>query len=177
MGGGEIIITNSALLGRWYQLLDAYDGTGDPLSLDPAATSNLNLRGDVSGTPTALVEGTDYEVDAENGMIFLLSTATNIADGEDMDFYSTAMAGAPANISRVKALEDTNVDYSIQFFSLNPLDSDREIVFEFHRVNLSADGDLTMIQENDVSTAGFTGTALKNSNVGSAGATVTVRGV
>ncbi len=181
----EIVIVSVAaggvVLGRWYQLLTAYDGTGDPLSMDPvnspvAADDDLHLE-ELAGA-TTLVEGTDYEVDWENGLIFILSTATNISAGEGLHYFSDACAGCPATIDRVKALQGSNVDYSIQFVSINPLNADEEIVYEFHRVSLAADGDLNLIQENEASVMAFTGTALKNSVIDSpTGATVTVRGL
>lgn len=175
-GVSATVITSSVTLGMWYQLLTAYNGTGNPVSLDPDVVG-YNLTLTETGTPTTLVEGTDYEVDPETGFVFILSTATGIAAGEELDWAVSASASAPANIQRVKALESSNKYYTLQFISVNPLNSDEEIVYEFHRVSLSADGDMNLIQENDASVAQFSGTALKNSAIGSTGATLTVRGL
>lgn len=168
------VVESTVTLGMWYQLLTAYDGTGVPVSLDPV-TPALTLT--ETGTPTVLVEDTDYEIDPETGFVFLLSTATGIAAGEELDYAIGASAGAPATIAQVKALQDTNKEYTLQFISVNPLNNDEEIVYEFHRVSISADGDMNLIQENDASVAQFSGTALKNSAVGANGSTLTVRGI
>ena len=98
----EIVIVSLAaggvVLGRWYQLLTAYDGTGDPISMDPLSPGDLTLR-EIAGM-TTLVENTDYELDAENGLIFLLSTAARTAfsssrKNSSCPSRSSEPAGAP----------------------------------------------------------------------------------
>lgn len=173
----DTVITTNITLGMWYQLLTKYDGTGNPVSIDPANTGDVTIREDPAGTPVTLTEGTDYELDPETGFVFFPTTAVSVMNGDTVDWAVTAQMGAPANIDRVKALEATNKEYSLQFISVNPLNSDEEIVYEFHRVSLSADGDMNLIQENEAAVAQFSGTALKNSNIGSTGATLTVRGL
>lgn len=168
----EISITLSGLSTFWYQLLTSYDGQGSPMSLDPV-TPGLTLQD--ATTMTTLVEGTDYDLDAVNGMVFILEGSPNFIDGNELDFFVDPSAMAPATIDRVEALKGQNVNYSLKFININPLSNDEETMYEFHNVSLAADGDLQLIQENEASVASFSGAALRNPSIGSgSGSTVTI---
>lgn len=168
--GSPIAITADAVLGRWYDLKTAYDGTGTPTAF--SATSVPKIRR-TSGTPMDLVLDTDYEIDHEMGRVFLKSTAVNVAATDDIGWYSAADASAPATLQLMKALKGTVKDYALKFIAENPANSAEKIEYEFHSVQISADGDLALIGD-EFSTAGFTGSAQKNSNV-NIDATLTVR--
>lgn len=160
-GVTNIVITSAVVLGRWYDLHQLANRLGTRImDIDSA---NLSLRGDpdASGAgPTALVEDTDYTVDEKNGRVFFLTTATNIADGDDVDFTLAADAGA-LNYDEVRGLTQTNVTVAVKFISENPANNDEETEYQFHQVNLKPEGDFPLIGD-DWTTMGFQGVAEQN---------------
>lgn len=168
--GSQITISAAVELGKWYDLKTAYDGSG----VASAFSDNTKIHVREKSGPTNLVEGTDYEVDLEMGRIFLLSTASNIAAGEGMEFYTAADAGAPATLQLMHALAGSaGTSYALKFIAENPANASEKIEYEFHSVSISADGDLALIGD-DFAVASFSGAAQKNSNV-NIDATLTVR--
>ncbi len=165
-----IAITTNVVLGRWYDLKTAYTGAGNPTAF--SATSVPKIRR-TSGTPMDLVLDTDYEIDREMGRVFIKSSAVNVVAGDDIGWYSAADATAPATLQVMRALKGSVQNYALKFIAENPANSAEKIEYEFHSVQLSADGDLALIGD-EFSVAGFSGSAQKNSNV-NVDATLTVR--
>lgn len=165
-----IAITTTAVLGRWYDLKTAYDGTGVPTAFSADSVPKIRRT---SGTPMDLVLGTDYEIDRQMGRVFLKHNAVNVAANDDIGWYSAADASAPATLQLMKALKGTVKDYALKFIAENPANSSEKIEYDFHSVQISADGDLALIGD-EFSAAGFSGSAQKNTNV-NIDATLTVR--
>jgi hypothetical protein len=165
-----VAITASTELGRWYDLKTAYTGAGNPTAFTADSVPKIRRT---SGTPMDLVLGTDYEIDRQMGRVFIKHNAVNVAAGDDIAWYSAADSGAPATLSIMRALKGSVRDFALKFIAENPANSSEKIEYEFHSVQLSADGDLSLIGD-EFSVIGFTGAAQKNSNV-NVDATLTVR--
>lgn len=168
--GSPVAITASLVLGRWYDLKTAYDGSGNPTAFTADSVPKIRRT---SGTPMDLVINTDYEIDRAMGRVFIKHNAVNAAAGDDIGWYSAADASAPATLQQMKALKGTVKDYALKFIAENPANSAEKVEYEFHSVQISADGDLSLIGD-EFAVAGFTGSAQKNSNV-NIDATLTVR--
>lgn len=165
-----IAITANAELGRWYDLKTAYTGAGNPTSFSADSIPKIRRT---SGTPMDLVLGTDYEIDRQMGRVFLKHNAVNVAAADDIAWYSAADASAPATLQLMRALKGTVADYALKFIAENPANASEKIEYEFHSVQISADGDLSLIGD-EFSVVGFSGSAQKNTNV-NIDATLTVR--
>jgi hypothetical protein len=140
-------------LGRWYDIVDSSGNRAYDIE-----TGNLALNN--GDDDTLLVEDTDYEFNGVLGRIFLLSTASNISAGEALDVTLTADAGAKA-VSEVRGLTQTNVTVALKFVAENPANDDKQVEYEFHQVDLKADGDFALISD-EFSQMNFTGAAERN---------------
>lgn len=147
-GFADVELTASVVLGRWYDLVD---GNGErAYDIDKA---NLTLV--EAGTPTTLVEGTDYLVDETMGRVFILTTATGIAAGEALEATLVADAGAKA-VDEVRGLTQGNQIVAVKFIAENPANNNARREFQFHKVTLSSDGDFALIGD-EFATMGFSG--------------------
>ena len=140
-GDGNLVVTEQ---GRWY---DLYEGATAPTK---TADKRIYDIGDVTIEPngggSAMVETTDYIVDAALGRIFVVDGGDMAAGTYDVDVAANALA--TATIDRVKAL-DTNAQLGcLRFVSENPTDADKWTEYTFHQVRLSAEGDLALISDD-----------------------------
>lgn len=166
-GFSATVQSTSVLLGRWY---DIVNGSGErAYDID---TAKLTLT--ETGTPTTLVEDTDYILDAKMGRVFLLTTATGIADGEEMDAALTADASA-SPVEEVRALTSTvQLSGALKFISENPTNGDKQKEWQFHTVNISANGDFGLISD-DFAVMQFEGAVQSNALADSAAPYVRMR--
>lgn len=150
---------DGVVLARWYDLVKT-DGSR---IYDITAGGDVVLSADPNGVPVVLVEGTDYEIDLKFGRIFFLSTAVNVAAGDEVGFVYTAnVTTAPsATIDRVQGLTQTTITTAIKFIGVNPAADGKEFEAEFHQVKLRPEGDFALIGDEFV-TMGFTGVAERN---------------
>lgn len=155
-GVADIVLTSSAELGFWYDLVD---GTGERLY--DVTAGNLTVEADPSGTPVTLVLDTDYELDAEMGRIRLKADAVNIADGDELGFDYTADAGATAAVDQVNALTQTSVTIALKFIGENPADNGSRYEVQIQKTAILAEGDFALISD-DWTTMTFTGSAERN---------------
>lgn len=155
----DVALFTSVTLGRWY---DIVDDTGARM-YDLKATPTFNE----AGTPTLLVVDVDYTLDAKWGRIFLKSTATGIADGEDLE-YSYVPTGAEATtLDEVRALGGGEKQLALLFISENAQGA-KQREYQFHRVTLAANGEFELIGD-DFSGMQFDG-AIKKSVLADANA-------
>jgi hypothetical protein len=144
----EMIAT--VVLGRWYDIVASTDERAyDVETADVALT-------ETTGAPVTLVEDTDYTLDLKNGRIFLLSTATNIAAGEPMSITLTANAGA-STVEEVRGLTSGNIIRAIKFIGENPANSNKQREYQFHKVTVASEGDLSLIGD-EYAIMAFSGT-------------------
>lgn len=131
-------------LGRWYDIVNstgvrAYDIDAGSLTV---ATNQ--------GTPVPMVLNTDYTVDEALGRIFILSTstvaATSIGANKGLTVILAADSDATA-VQEVQGLTQTSLTVAVKFVALDPTTGDHD-VYEFRKVLLSADGEMSMIGTN-----------------------------
>lgn len=166
----DTVISATVHLGAWYELRNAaglrvYDlgATGLVYTVEKDAVSDV-----------LLVEGTDYEIDEQLGLIRPLPTAVNIAEGDKMQWTISTGATTAQDVDEVDALTRSEVTGSCLFVQDNAGDCGQKVEFRFHRVSLSADGDLSLIGD-EVATASFKGVAEINSKVTDVSKVLTVR--
>lgn len=139
-------------LGKWYPIksstgVRAYNITAGNVT--------------VQKTPaTALVLGTDYELNLEMGLIFFKTTGVVVVNGDSIDVTLAAAAGA-GTVDRVFALMDTARTYSIIFVEENPNDGSALKEYRFHKVQVAPTGDLAKISD-DWGKMSFSGSAQKS---------------
>lgn len=166
----DVVISADTHLGAWYELRD---GNGDRLyNLDAAGLVYVIEKDGV--TDTALVEGTDYEIDEQLGLVRFLPTASAIAEGDQSQLTISTGATTPKDVDEVDALTRAVVEGALLFVQDNAGDCGQKVEFRFHRVSLSADGDLAMIGD-DVATMSFKGVAEINNSVPDVSKVLTVR--
>jgi len=165
----DVVIAVDVHLGAWYQLRAA----------SGARVYNIDAVGCVytiekDGSPDVLlVEGTDYEIDEQLGLVRFLDSAT-LAEGDQVQWSITTGATTPNNLDQVNALIRSEVSGALLFVQDNSGDCGQKIEWLFHKVSLSADGDLSMIGD-EVSVMNFTGVAEINSLVTDTSKVLTVR--
>lgn len=169
-GVTDIQISSAVVLGRWYDLTSLANQTG--VRAYDIDKTKLTVR-KIASPDVNLVEDTDYTVDEKNGRIFLLSGASNIADGDAMEFTLTADAGAVAP-DEVKGLTQTNISVALKFIGSNPANNDKETEYQFHKVSLKPDGDFSLIGD-DWTVMGFTAVVEKNETADADSPYVTTR--
>jgi len=161
--------TTPWVLSRWYQIYTltnhvkrmynlgatglVYTIEEDPDSVSPA---------DLVGTGATA----DYEIDEEMGLIRFIAGGAAAMDGtEVVGFDSTVAATAGSeDLDQIQALQVASVQVALMFIQRNAGDNGNKAMYLFHKVTLSADGDLSLIGD-EVQTMGFTGVAEKNDGV------------
>ena len=167
----DALISSAVKLGNWYQLKDDSGGR----VYDLGATGVVyEFESDPAGTPTTLVEGTDYELDLEMGLVRFLPTATNITDGEAAGWIISTGASTPQDLDQVNALTEADVVGALLFVQTNACDQGNKSEYLFHKVSLTSDGDLPLIGD-EIQQASFTGVAETNSAVTDTSQVLTVR--
>lgn len=163
-------ISTAVKLGRWYELRDAAGAR--VYNLDAAGVAYTIEMDDVSDV--LLVEGTDYEINEQLGLVRFLPTATNIAEGDPAIWTIGTGASTPQDLDQVNALQRSQVSGTLLFVQDNSHDCGQMTEFRFHRVSLTADGDLSMIGDEE-SVMSFTGVAEVNSLIADTSKVLTVR--
>lgn len=168
--GTDMVISAETKLGNWYELRAA-NGTR-LYNLDATGLVYLVEKDDT--VDVALVEGTDYEIDEQLGLIRFLPTSILIADGDTSQLTISTGATTPNDLDEVDALTRAEVTGACLFVQDNAGDCGQKVEFRFHRVSLSADGDLAMIGD-EVATMSFKGVAEINNGVPDVSKVLTVR--
>lgn len=156
-GFNDVLAYEDVELDRWY---DVKNGDGEQAyHIDQ---DDLTLEGLNYPTETPLVRGVDYVVDEEDGRIRLLPTATNISAGDGLIITLAANAQA-ASVKPIHSMTKSEVEGALRFISINPANDDAKKIYDFHRVKLTAEGDISLIG-NEWANMPFTGRALANTN-------------
>lgn len=166
-------VSTSIKVGNWYALLDASTVRQRVYNLDATGVV-YDFVLDPSGVATSL-SSDDYELDEEMGLIRFLSTGTNtLADGDDIGWAISTGATTPNDLDQANALTKTDVVGSLLFIQMNAQDGANKTEYVFHKVSLTADGDLPLIGE-DWMQASFNGVAQANSGVSDTSQVLTIR--
>lgn len=142
------VLSASVVLGRWYDIVNtagerAYDlETGDVLL-------------EKTTGPVTLVEGTDYTIDLKMGRVFMLTTASNISAGDSLQVTVTAEATA-SPVEEVRGMTQGNIIRAVKFVAENPANSNKQREYQFHKVTLSSEGDMSLIGD-EYSVMAFSG--------------------
>lgn len=156
----DTVITADVKLGRHYELRDA---SGNRVYNLDAAGVVYTIEKD-AGLDVLLVEGTDYTIDEQMGIVFFKTTATNVATGDQVQWSITTGASVAQDLDRVRALRRAVVEGTLVFVQDNANDCGQKSIYRFHRAQLTGDGELPLIGEEE-SVMSFTGVAGINSLV------------
>lgn len=159
-GISEYQATASLVKGRWYSIYHQTTGVR-ALNIDEA---DVTVVHDKAGGNDTLVLGTDYTVDEKMGMVFILNSSSTAVAGNTLHITLAANGGAAANVSQTRGATRSQVDYALKFIGVNPADNDQEFEVELHSVQVSPDGDFSLISESDLTQMPFSGTAQQNEN-------------
>lgn len=156
--GGNItdrLITADAFKGLSYELSDSSGAR-----LYDIVPGNLTLKSHATtlGSAVALTLGTDYEIDERWGTIFLLSTGSTHVDGNSL-WFSYTSAGTEKTVDIVNMLTTSSITGFLRFKGINPANSDKQMLIDWHSVVLKADGELGLIGEEfaELSLSGVAG--------------------
>lgn len=112
--------------------------SSNPAGIFGIDDSNFTAEDDPAGTPTTLTEGTDYTLDADNGVITILEGATNIAEGGTLGVTYDILAH-----SRERVISGSEpVEGAMMYISANPKGTD--VVFYMPYVKVSPNGDYAL---------------------------------
>jgi hypothetical protein len=169
----EMVLDGNLELGRWY---DLYNAASPPERAYDVDIADLTVKTN-EAAPVTLVVDVDFELDAEMGRIFILSTGilvpTAIGTGDGL-LVTLVANGAAKDVEEVRALIQTNVLGALKFISENPADNDRSQEYEFHKISIKPEGDFALIGD-EFTVQGFTGAAEKNETQSPDSPTLTIR--
>lgn len=170
--GHQIAIVAAAVkVGNWYQLKS---DAGDRIYDLKAASLVYSFEEDPATGAVALTEGVDYELDHEMGLYRTLPGSILVADGDTVGWEIGTAAAAGQDLDQVNALTEADITGALLFIQTNACDEGNKSEYLFHKVSLSADGDLPLIGD-EIQTASFTGVAEANSGVTDTSQVLTVR--
>ena len=118
-----------------------------------------------------MVLTTDYTVDSVMGRIFVVDGGA--MDAGDYDITIAANASGAENIDVMKALTGSATEGALKFISENPASDDHQYEWQFHKVKLSAEGDVPLIGD-EWTTLTVSGTAERNETADPDSPTLTV---
>jgi len=153
-------VADSIVLGRWYTIYDPATGIR---AMDLTEVADVVVTEDASGVPVVLTVVTDYTVDLVMGMVFIIPAST-ATPGQTLSITLTADAAPVASVAQTRGATVSGVDYALKFIGENPADADQNFEVEMHSVQVSADGDFSLISESDLTQMPFTGVAQINTN-------------
>lgn len=163
--------TTPFTVGNWYELFGA--GGRRVYNLDAAGVVFSFVK-DPAGVPIILSTD-DFQIDQQMGLVRFLSTGTNALTGtENIGFAISTVATVPQDLDTVEALQRAEVTGALLFICVNAGDAGQKTEYRFHKVSLSADGDLSKISD-EVVVMNFTGVAEVNSAILAGSKVLTVR--
>lgn len=101
----------------------------------------ITVTGVKKAPSTALVLGTDYEVDSDSGMIRILPGSSTVADGDSL-LWSGSYAAITS--TQVQALANSRIEGALRFRSASDSVGPRYLV-DFHIVSITPDGALALL--------------------------------
>lgn len=148
------LVTN-VVKGRWYPIVD---GSGNRAT----GFNTADLLLEKQGSPdTALVEGVDYLLDVQAGLVFFYTVnpstgASNVlADGDEVDATLTPNPNCEA--TRFIPIQNrTSVDVMMELVGIHA-ESDLRFILHLNKVSLSASGAMGLMTETELAGMPFTG--------------------
>lgn len=160
--GTDIIITAAIVQGRWYDIYNSNSSTAKRRVYNMGATGYAFTF--ENGSAAAAVEGTDYVLDRKMGRIQVKLGSSILANAGTLRMDVSAAATTPKDLDQVTALSQGTIEGALKFVSENPGTLNEQAEYQFHRVQIAADGELALISD-EVTTMSFTGKALVNSTI------------
>lgn len=158
-------------VGNWYNIYG--EGGRRVYNLDAVGVVYKFVK-DPGGTPADL-SADDYEIDLQMGIVRFLSTgASSLTGAEDIGFDLSVVATTPQDLDTVEALTRAEVSGVLKFIGTNACDNGNKDEYTFHKVSLSADGDLAKIGD-EISTMNFTGVAEVNNAITTGSKVLSIR--
>ncbi len=154
-------VSTAVKRGNWYALVN---DTGERVYNLDAAGLVYDVVLDPAGVATSLVEGTDYEVDRQMGLMRILTTSATANDGDTIGWAITTGATVQQNLDQVNVSDQSSVSLAILFVGSNACDNGQKVEAYFHKVSVSADGDMSLIGE-EITQLPFNGLAQVNSAI------------
>jgi hypothetical protein len=145
--------------GKWYVLRDEDSLVRASFS---SAFGGITIYNEAT---MMAVASSEYTLDREAGLVFIKANAAGVTAGDELTWYSSADASAPAKIQNMTALDGSLQDYVLEFVQVNPANGDEMRIFTFHSVSIAADSDLDLISDA-FSLLSFKGTAQANAVTG-----------
>lgn len=168
----DLRIAVDAMKGRWYDLVDA---SGNRLYDVDAA--ELVIKDGTGTTPgSALTLGTDYELDAIWGRIFIRPESSAFTDGEEL-FMTYDGGETGTGTTKERTLQKatigtaTSTPMFLSYVGINAADDDTQMLLNLHSVTLRLDGDMSHIGDefSEITLVGVAGkneTGYPNSPIG-----------
>lgn len=130
-------------INTWYILRTA---AGNPIF--GITATNAIIVESTNVTPIALTEGVDYTLNATEGQIFLNDTTAvgNIITAGDGLQVTLTADGSATTVDQVTVLSETELNLALRFV-LEDADTGEKVIYDYHSVTLSADGDYSLISE------------------------------
>jgi hypothetical protein len=160
-GIGQYEASDSLVKGRWYPI---YHQTTGVRAMNLTEQGDVTVVHDLAGANDTLVFTTDYTVDLVMGMVYLNTTGSTAVAGNTLHITLAADAAPTTPLSQVRGATTSSVDYALKFIGENPADSDQRYEVELHSVQMTADGDFSLIAESDISQMPISGTAQSNAS-------------
>jgi len=101
----------------------------------------ITVTGVKKSPSTALVLGTDYEVDSDSGMIRILPGSSTVADGDSL-LWSGSYAAITS--TQIQALANSRIEGALRFRSASDAVGPRYLV-DFWKVSIAPDGALALL--------------------------------
>lgn len=159
-----------AVKGRSYQI----QNSSGVRAFDIQDAGDVTVKWDVATANTTLVLGTDYELDLERGLVFILKTSTGVVTEDKLlNIALAADANPKANVQRVLALADDIRDYAVFIKGLNGKDGE-PYDLDLHSVRLKPAGSVSLINLDQQTQLQFEGVAQVNTALSGASKTFTV---
>lgn len=154
----DILIHDDAEQGRTYELRDSLGNRLYDLSTN---TAHLVLKQHATtlGSATSLTELVDYTVDRTWGTITLLSTGSFV--NQNRLWFTYTRQGSEQKIDVVRMLTTSKLSGFLRYKGINPANSDKRILVDFHSVSVKADGEMNLISE-EFTELTFSGVAERN---------------
>lgn len=155
--------------GRWYDIFKP--AGGGPIVGTTRYAERLYGIGALTFTPASVL-GTDYLVDPVMGRFYVIPGGN--LEGAPATIDLSVAAGTAVDLTEVRAFTRTPLRGSLKFIQVNPANADEMREFEWHSIQLKADGEIDLIGDT-WGEMGFKANADKNPSADANSPVCTVR--
>lgn len=155
-------VTVQDAIGKWIELRN---GSGDRLynlgAYDAAATPAAGAFNVFETTGAVVIPAANVEVNLRLGLFRILDTYTPSTPGDPLRFQFTAASGGDTTLDQMRGLTKSSLQGALKFVSENPANNDEQVEYQFHKVTLLADGEMSLIGD-ELATIPITGQVEQN---------------